>query len=168
MRWSLKSLRAPSAALPAVLVALAAAPVAHASIVIGQSAAGVKLGATQAQVKTVLGPPETPIANEFFYSLPVGLRITFKHGRVQQILSYSKRQRTTKGITIGSTHAQLESAYPKATCQEGQNPPYVYCVVGARFQGRPSYTGFLFEAIAGPVVEVELGFGSVTEALRHP
>ena len=168
MHWSLKSLRAPSVALAVVLISIAAAPAADASIVAGQSVAGVKLGATTAQVKKTLGPPETPLGTEFFYPSPLHLRISFKHGQVQQILSYSKRQRAN-GVAVGSYRAALQHSYPRAQCIEGPlAPTYLYCVVGAHVQGRPSYTGFLFEHPDGPVVEVETGFGSVVQALKHP
>jgi hypothetical protein len=161
-------IRVPLAILLAVALLATGASTACANIVIGQSVAGVKLGATQVQVRQILGPTSSPFPNELFYSLPVGLRIKFVHGRVERILSYSKRQRTSKGITIGSTHAQLQSAYPQDRCVEGQAPPYVYCVVAARFQGRSSYTGFLSESPTGGVVEIELGYGSVAQALKHP
>jgi hypothetical protein len=165
---SLKPWLAPPALLLAALVLAVAAPTADASVVIGQSVAGVKLGSTQAQVEQALGPTSSPFPNELFYSLPVGLRVAFKHGHVRQILSYSKRQRTAKGITIGSTHAQLQSAYPQDKCVEGHAPTYVYCVVAARIQGRSSYTGFLSESPTGGIVEIETGFGSVAQALKHP
>ncbi len=148
------------------MLVFACASTADASIAVGQSVAGIKLGATKNQVKAVLGKPQPEGSNEFFYPSPVDLRITFKHGRVEQILSYSKRQRAN-GVAVGSYRADLQRAYPKARCVEGA-PSYLYCVAGARAQGRPSYTGFLFEHPDGPIVEVETGFGSLAQALKHP
>jgi hypothetical protein len=143
---------------------------ADANIVVGQSVAGVKLGDTATQVRAALRgqSPEHPALfhDELFYN--EFLRISFKQGHVDKVLSYSKHQRTTKGITIGSTQAKVRSAYPPAKCVEGKTPSYVYCVVGSRFQGRRSYTGFLSESPTGGAVEIELGFGSVGEALKHP
>ena len=149
--------------------ALAAAPTALANIVIGQSVAGVQLGATKAQAMAALRGQthEQPavLGAELFYS--GFLRIHFTSGRVDKLLLYSKKQKTSKGITIGSSRAQLKSAYPQAKCEEGTTPVYLYCVMAGHAKGRKSYTGFLFEATGG-VVEIELGFGSVTEALRKP
>jgi len=168
MQPSRRSLLLALSGLIAAMLLAGGASTAAASIVVGQSVAGVKLGATTAQVKKTLGPPETPLGTEFFYPSPIHLRISFKHGHVQQILSYSKRQRAN-GVAVGSDRAALQHAYPKARCVEGPlAPPYLYCVVGAHVQGRPSYTGFLFEHPDGPVVEVETGFGSVALALKHP
>jgi hypothetical protein len=148
---------------------MAATPVADAKIVVGQSVAGVQLGATQAQVKAVLRGQshEQPLVlgAELFYS--GFLRIHFSSRRVDKVLSYSDKQKTVQGITIGSSRAQLKSAYPQARCAEGTNPVYLYCVMGGHAQGRKSYTGFLFEETGG-IVEIELGYGSVTQALSEP
>jgi hypothetical protein len=149
---------------------LAAAPAALANIVIGQSIAGVKLSATKAQVKKVLGPPTSSDPTNFFYPTSVGLRINFKSGRVGAILSFSKKQKTAKGITIGSSRARLKSAYPKAKCSEGPfGPNSLYCAVTAHYRGRKSFTSFLFETTTGGVVEIELGFGGgIAEELHKP
>jgi hypothetical protein len=146
---------------------LAATSAASASIVIGQGVAGVKLGTSHAQVKAVLGPPpSSPFATEYFYEA-LDLDIIFKHGQVSEIQDYSKRQRASSGVRVGSYRAAVQHAYPGAKCVEGA-PSILYCVVGAHFQGHASYTGFLFEHPDGPIVEVETGFGSVAQALKHP
>lgn len=142
---------------------------AQASIVTGQSIAGVQLGATETQVKAALRGQthEQPALfhSELFYN--EFLRIFFKRGQVDKVLSYSNKQKTTQGITIGSTQTQIKSAYPKAVCEEGHNPVYFYCVLAGHAQGRKSYTGFLLEETGG-VVEIELGYGSVKQALSKP
>lgn len=149
---------------------LAAAPAATATIVVGQSIAGVQLGDSEAQVKAALRGQsrEQPsvFRSELFYN--GFLRIHFKSKRADRILSFSKKQKTTKSITIGSSSSQLKHAYPQSKCVEGQDPVYLYCVIAGRAHGRRSYTGFLFEVPTGGVVEVELGLGSVTEALSKP
>ncbi len=140
--------------------ALAAASVASAKIVEGQSIAGVKLGDSKAQVKQVLGTPSKTDPNDFFYPTSVGLRINFKGGRVDGILSFSKKQKTAKGITIGSSASKLKRAYPQAKCSAGPyGPSSLYCVLKSRSHGQPSYTGFLFETTTGGVAEIELGYG---------
>jgi len=148
---------------------LSVVPAVSANVVIGQSIAGVKLGDSPAQVRAALRSQshEEPQLDhgELWYS--GFLRVFFTHNRVTQVLAYSKKQKTDKGITIGSSRAQLKRAYSKAKCAEGHTPVYLYCVMAGHAQGRKSYTGFLFEARGG-VVEIELGYGSVAAALQNP
>jgi len=148
---------------------LAIAPSALASIVIGQSIAGVKLGASEAQVTAVLGAPERkesagpayPGVVNIYYPTSVGLHFSMTNGRVFGVLDFSKKQKTSKGIGMGSSRAQLKRAYPQAKCAEGPyGPQSLYCAVLARFHGRKSFTSFLFGGKAnGGVEEIELGYG---------
>lgn len=156
---------------------LAFAPSALASIVIGQSIAGVKLGASEAQVTAVLGPPERkesagaayPGVVNIYYPTSVGLHFTMTNGRVFGVLDFSKKQKTNKGITIGSSRARMKRAYPKAKCAEGPyGPKSLYCEVLTRFHGRKSFTSFLFGTATGGVVEIELGYGvGFAQALKE-
>jgi hypothetical protein len=165
-----RRLLGPVAVIGVLAGMMVAAPTADATIVIGQSIAGVKLGDTASEVKAAMRSqsPEHPpfFHSEIFYS--EYMRVFFKHGQVDKVLLYSKQQKTTKGITIASSRAQLKSAYPGAQCTEGAGPPaYFYCVMAGHAQGRKSYTGFLFEATGG-IVEIELGYGSVAHGLSEP
>lgn len=150
-------------------VALTVAPSAPANIIIGQSIAGVKLGDSEAQVKAALRGQSNEHPPVFHSELLYSdfLRIVFKHGRADKLVSYSSTQKTSKGITVGSSQAQVKHAYPKITCEEGQHPIYVYCVTGGHIHGHTSYTGFLCEGTVG-VVEIELAYGSVAKGLREP
>lgn len=134
---------------------------ASAKIVIGQSIGGVKLGDTKAQVKQALGAPlSSSSSTDLLYPPGVGLRVTLKGGRVEGMLSTSKKQKTDKGITIGSSRSALKAAYPKASCVAGPlGPSSLYCAVTASFHGRKSYTSFLFSTPSGGVSEIELGYG---------
>lgn len=147
---------------------LAIAPSALASIVIGQSIDGVKLGDNEAQMTAAIGPPTSkesagplyPGSVNVSYPESFGLRISMINGRVNGMLSFSKHQKTSKGITIGSSRARMKSAYPKAKCAEGPyGPKSLYCAVLTRFHGRKSFTSFLFGTATGGVVEIELGYG---------
>jgi hypothetical protein len=147
---------------------MVAAPAALASIVIGQGVAGVKLGDTEAQVTAILGPPTSkesagpayPGVVNISYPTSVGLHFTLTNGRVSGALFFSKKQKTSKGITMGSSRAQLKRAYPQAKCVEGPyGPRSLYCAVLAHFHGRRSFTSFLFGTATGGVVEMELGYG---------
>ncbi len=147
---------------------MAVAPIAEANIVIGQSVAGVKLGDSEAQVTAVLGPPASkenagplyPNVVNLVYPTSVGLHFTLTNGRVSGALFFSKKQKTNKGIGMGSSRSQLKRAYPKAKCSEGPyGPRSLYCAVLAHFHGRRSFTSFLFGTAKGGVVEMELGYG---------
>jgi hypothetical protein len=148
--------------LPLTVCVLAMAPSALASIVIGQSIAGVKLGDSEAQVTAVLGPPASkenagpayPGVVNLVYPTSIGLHFSVTNGRVSDVLSFSKKQKTSKGITIGSSQSQLKRAYPQATCAEGPyGPKSLYCAVLAHFHGRKSFTSFLFGGKAKSGVE---------------
>jgi hypothetical protein len=159
--------------LPVLLVLSSAgimvgAPSALASIVIGQSIAGVKLGDSEAQVTAVLGAPERkesagsayPGVVNLYYPTSVGLHFSVTNGRVFGVLDFSKKQKTNKGIGMGSSRAQMKRAYPQAKCAEGPyGPKSLYCAVLARFHGRKSFTSFLFGTAKGDVTEIELGYG---------
>lgn len=147
---------------------MVAASSALASIVIGQSVAGVKLGDTEAQMTAILGQPTSkesagpayPGVVNIYYPTSVGLHFSMTNGRVNGALFFSKKQKTNKGIGMGSSRAQLKRAYPKAKCLEGPyGPQSLYCAVLARFHGRKSFTSFLFGTAKGGVVEMELGYG---------
>ena len=147
---------------------MAVAPIAEANIVIGQSVAGVKLGDSEAHVTAVLGAPEHkesagpayPGVVNIYYPTSVGLHFTMTNGRVSGALIFSKKQKTNKGIGMGSSRAQLKRAYPQAKCAEGPyGPQSLYCAVLARSHGRKSFTSFLFGTAKGDVTEIELGYG---------
>ncbi len=139
---------------------MAIAPIAEANIVIGRSIAGVRLGDSEAQVAALLGPPTSNENNSLFYPSSIGLRIGMNAGRVDDVLSFSKKQKTSKGITIGSSRARVKSAYPQAKCAEGPyGPKSLYCAVVVRLHGRKSFTSFLFGTATGGVEEIELGYG---------
>lgn len=139
---------------------MVAASSALANIVIGQSIGGVKLGDSEAQVKAVLGPPTSNENNSLFYPTSVGLRISMNTGKVSGVLSFTKHQKTSKGITIGSSRTRLKRAYPQTKCAEGPyGPKSLYCAVVVRMHGRTSFTSFLFGTATGSVEEIELGYG---------
>jgi hypothetical protein len=90
---------------------MVAAPAALASIVIGQSVAGVKLGDTEAQVTAILGPPTSkesagpayPGVVNISYPTSVGLHFTLTNGRVSGALS-SPRSRRPARASLRARH----------------------------------------------------------------
>lgn len=141
-----------------VLAGSGLVPAASANIVIGQSIGGVKLGDSKAELRQAFGKPQKVQFGEYFYATS---RISFRNGDVEGMLWFSKEQKTAKGITIGSSRAQLKSAYPSANCLQGPyGPGSLYCAVTGHMQGRKSYTSFLFGRATGGVEEIELGYGN--------
>jgi hypothetical protein len=137
----------------------AAAPQAQAKIFEGRSVAAVKLGETRAGVRARLGRPTHSNAEAMTYAAK-GLSFHISNGRVDQILSTSKREVTTKGIGIGASRAKLMRAYPTARCASGFfGPNTLYCLVFTHLHGQASRTGFLFEPEAKGVSEIEVGEG---------
>lgn len=140
--------------------ALVAPPIASAKIVDGQSIAGVKLGDTTAQVEQVLGPPEKAELSGLFYPAKFGLRLHLTGGHVDAMLSISKKQKTLKGITIGSSRSKMKAAYPQAKCEAGPyGPSSLYCTVKSHYHGKATYTSFLFGTAT--LTEIEVGYVSV-------
>lgn len=144
---------------PAVITGwlLLAAPTALATIVLGQSVAGVKLGDTKAQVHHLLGE-EDGRTNTVFYYRGRGINVFFKAGRVSGFqVETNDGQKTTKGIAVGSSRAQVQAAYPQAKCEPEANvPESLYCTITTHYRGKVSYTGFKSPAPAYGVIEIEV------------
>jgi len=141
-----------------VLVGAAAfTPAASASIVVGKSIDGVKLGDTQARVLQVLGQPDS---REHGWDYLRGLegRVSFdSHKRVGGIWTGSRQQKTSKGIGPGSSLAKLKRAYPRIRCETGPfGPQSLMCVIRSRLHGRKVETSFPFFTEAMGVREVDL------------
>ena len=115
---------------------------AHAQIVVGAGIGGVRVGQTQAQVRQALGSPhqlycwsgigascrwqEANYLQSTQTTSPVAQVLFSKTGRVIDILTGQGNQRTHAGIRVGSTRAQVRSAYPRAVCAAQE------CVLAAR------------------------------------
>ncbi len=109
----------------AVTVALVLAPVAAAKIVVRESIAGVKLGMTAAQVRAALGKPHhiTYRPDQIEGSVKIfdygATDVVLTRGPTAQVLrvkTTTRRERTSKGIGVGSTRAAIKRAYPAANC----------------------------------------------------
>jgi len=152
--------------LGAVLVVLGAAlaPAASAKIVVGQGIAGVKLGDTQARVRHLLGKPDDVQAPDrqghstWGYQRGLMGRVSFdKKRHVDGIWTGSKKQKTSKGITVGSSLARLKAAYPKIKRSVGPfGPNSLICVLKSRFHRRTVETSFPFFTAALGVREVDV------------
>lgn len=105
------------------LAMLVAAGSAHAAIVPGKSIAGVKLLMTQQQVKNLLGEPgETITGSNEFGEFTVfkyrRLRVTFQgNANVTAVKTTRRSERTSKGIGVGSTRAQVKKRVTGVVCE---------------------------------------------------
>jgi hypothetical protein len=146
--------------------ALASAPTALANIVIGQSIAGLKLGSSEAQIIKILGQPtlkQQPDYQgnvEWNYAKPPLLgALGLTHGRLNGMWTSSKRQKTSKGIGVGSSVAQVRKAYPKAKCSTGPfGPKSLICVLKTKYEGRVVETAFPFYTRSMGAREVDIDF----------
>jgi hypothetical protein len=146
---------------------IAAAPVASANIVVGQSIASVKLGDSQSQVKAVLGsptleqPPDYQGNVEWNYAKPplLGAMSFATNGEMIGFWTSSKQQKTNKGIGPGSSLAQVRRAYPKTKCSVGPfGPKSLICVLKSKYNGRVVETAFPFYTRSMGAREVDIDF----------
>jgi hypothetical protein len=84
----------------------------------------VKLDMTADDVKAILGEPDSDVEGDYFLHADLGIEVLFKDGKVCSIFCVGHidsdpnvkacKYRTEKGIGIGSTESDIESAYGKA------------------------------------------------------
>jgi hypothetical protein len=150
---------------------LALVPAAFAKIVIGQGVAGVSIGQSPAQVEGVLGsptfkqPPSQGLTAWDYHKSPLDLQVDFTGGSVIGMWTTAPQQRTSKGISIDSTPAEVRKAYPKTKCTPGAGPQpgpgeqSLACVVRSRYHGKIVKTYFEWRNDRKAMEEIDIYAG---------
>lgn len=146
------------------VVAVPVTAVAQADLVVQKSLAGVKLGMTRAQVEKVLGEPSAVSrpTNEIFgryTELRYGLtRVSLfdgEDGTVFSVTTTSKKQRTSRGVGVGSTEKVLRQKVKGVRC-ETYAGRFRICTVGTASPGR-TVTDFRIGLKSKKVARITLG-----------
>jgi hypothetical protein len=141
------------------LIALALPAAASARIVPQRGIAGANLDMTQAQVRAKLGKPDkvrhpsSPIFGQYttwFYGRTSVDMFRNQDGKVFNLSTTSKSEKTTSGVGIGSTAAAVKKGVKGAHCDAK------HCWVG-RFEGGRKVTDFAL-GTTGRVTRVTIGY----------
>jgi hypothetical protein len=141
------------------LVALALPASAAARIVPQRGIAGANLDMTQPQVRAKLGKPDkvrhptSPIFGQYttwFYGGTSVDMFRNQDGKVFNVSTTSKTERTAAGVGIGSTAASVKKNVKRSQCDKQ------HCWVG-RFEGGNKVTDFRLSA-KGRVTRVTIGY----------
>jgi len=115
--------RAVSTLVAAVAALAVLAPSADALVQVDRGIAGARIGNSQAQVRAALGAP-TRVSrgtNDFgrfvVFRYAGGLRVTFQDGGVSTVSTTGLGDRTSRGVGVGSTEADVSGKVPGVRCE---------------------------------------------------
>ena len=145
-------------ATAAVLAAAVTTGTAGAQILVQKGIAGVRLGNTEGQVRAALGRPQSITLTSqptrlkhLIFASGTTVSIFRGSGRVVNVDTINRRERTPSGVGIGSTKTAIHAGIRQVICPVDE--PLV-CRVGVLEAGRVS-TDFLFRH--GKVWRVNIG-----------
>jgi hypothetical protein len=128
---------------------------ADAKIILGSGIDGVSLGMTHHQVAAILGPgkQESGGSTQFDYRHD-SYQVGFQTGHVRSVETFSARQRTSRGLGVGTSLARLHARQPHLHCVFDGMDGRRDCYVGSIRRGH-RYTDFFFsggKAVTGVIV----------------
>jgi hypothetical protein len=145
--------------LAAALIALALPAAASARIVPQRGIAGANLDMTQAEIRAKLGKPDkvrhpsSPIFGRYttwFYGGTSVDMFRNQDGKVFNVSTSSKSEKTASGVGVGSTTAAVKKGVKRVQCDKQ------HCWVG-RFEGGNKVTDFQLGS-TGRVTRVTIGY----------
>lgn len=129
--------------LLAPAIALAFAATAQATIVPQKGMKGIRLSMTTDQVRKVLGKPDAVAFpkseiqgryKRYRYGLTTVDLFSGRNGKVFNITTRSPKERTAKGVGVGSTEAEIAAKVPHVRCKVEFG--YHHCQIGQSLAGR--------------------------------
>ncbi len=148
------------AAIAIAATALVLTPIASATIVPQRSMAGISLGMSRMQVTRLAGKPlrAEHRSNEFGSLSRLvyagSITVDFQGNRtVTAISTTGRRERTARGLGVGSTRADVQRLVPGIRCETTAG--FAHCYVG-RFEPGRRVTDFRLSY--GVVTRVTVGF----------
>jgi opacity protein-like surface antigen len=129
-------------------IALLVASSAAATIRPQRGMSGVSLGMTKAQVQAKLGRPIGTGGGRYFYAR---VWVGFRLGRVVEVTTTRSTERTSSGVGVDSSEAQVRRAYPSVTC--GPSGGFRKCRLGS---GQPGTRATDFLLGRGKVLQISI------------
>lgn len=148
----------PKLVITAIAATILSSGPAAAQIRVQQGIAGVRLGMTEGKVRAALGRPDTITLTSstvrlkhLIYASGTTVSIFRSTGRVVNVDSIDRRQRTASGVGVGSKKVEIRAGIRQVNCPVAEA---AICRVGSLEAGRVS-TNFLFRN--GKVWRVNIG-----------
>jgi hypothetical protein len=147
--------------MAAVMLAgsLAFCAAAQARVVVDQSIGGARLGMTHAQVARILGKGTLAPGGGSQYEYRHGsYQVIFTAGRASSVETFDRDQRTSNGLGVGASLAQVRAREPGLHC--GSSDGERDCYLGTIKRGH-RFTDFFFENGTSSMTAVIVGEGYV-------
>jgi hypothetical protein len=130
---------------------------AQARVVVGRSIDGVRLGMSHAGVARVLGRGKLEPGGGGEYEYRHGsYQVIFTSGHATSIETFDRDQRTSNGLHVGNSLAQVRAREPRLHC--GSSDGEMDCYLGSIRRGH-RYTDFFFESGPSSMTAVIVGGG---------
>jgi hypothetical protein len=141
----------------ALASSLAVCAAADARIVIDSSIDGVTLGMTHAGAARILGKEKLePGGDDEYEYRHDSYQLIFTSGRASSIETFSRGQRTSNGLGVGASLAEVRARYPMVHCSSSDGEKD--CYLGTIKRG-DLYTDFYFENGPSSMTAVIIGEG---------